>query len=377
MKIVDKDGNPPRQEFEEITDADGNKSQKEKPQPFPINGLLHSLWQGIEVTLGETILTEAASLFPYRAYIKSVLHRTPNETAVKELFPELYSFDSPGSFDDVSIGSPNEGAFWRQEVSDQGKSFVCIGPLLTDVTEVDKYIFNGVPLTVRLIPSRPEFCIMSSEPEKRWRLHIEQVSLKVKMVNVTPAIISAHSNALNVGDGLFYYKKSMIVPHPVGADQQSFVIENAFLGRLPEILVITMVSDRAYNGDYELSPWNFATYDLQSIGVYIDGMSVPYEPYELDIGEKHIQGPLVALHRSFKTRLVTFDSFTGGYCLLVFDLRSGKPDSKDFSLSKSGTLSIHGKFKTKLPVPIQVLCYGEFQSCFTITKSRVVHNQRF
>ncbi len=196
VTVLDDGGNP-------VKDDDGNDVKRDTQPPFPVTGLAHCMWQGVEVKLSETVVSEAASLYPFRTYFRTVLHRTQNESKTKQLYPELYAFDQPGdSFETLEENSPNTGAFWRIECSKNGKSFICSGPLLEDCCELDKYIYSGVKCQIKLIPQRPEFCLMSDSPDKKWRLHIEKVTLKARMIHVTSTITTAHKQALGISFSL-------------------------------------------------------------------------------------------------------------------------------------------------------------------------------
>ncbi|GFW30775.1 uncharacterized protein F54H12.2 [Trichonephila clavipes] len=58
----------------------------------------------------------------------------------------------------------------------------------------------------------------------------------------------------------------------------SFIQDNVFSGQMPKRIVIACVDNDAFNGNYKKSPFEFKHYDVNFIGVYVDGQPVPHQP---------------------------------------------------------------------------------------------------
>ena len=65
---------------------------------------------------------------------------------------------------------------------DNGKQFELYGPLNIDVFNIDRYLINGVLLSLKLYPHRGPFSLMSESPEKGYRIIIDQAILQVKLL---------------------------------------------------------------------------------------------------------------------------------------------------------------------------------------------------
>ena len=56
--------------------------------------------------------------------------------------------------------------------------------------------------------------------------------------------------------------------------------DNLFNGNIPKRIVIAMVDNDAYSGNYKKNPFNFKTNDLSFLGVYVDGEPLPGKPIQ-------------------------------------------------------------------------------------------------
>ena len=64
-------------------------------------------------------------------------------------------------------------------------------------------------------------------------------------------------------------------------------------------------------------------------------------------------------------------SHDNGYSLFVFNVNSSH-DEDDLALQNSGNVRLEVQFAKKLPESVQVLVYGEFQSCIQVDNARTI-----
>ncbi len=179
----------------------------------------------------------------------------------------------------TSTATGCEWADWRRLKVDNGKSLELYGPLNIDVFNVDRYLINGVPIFVKLYPDRAPFSLMSETPDKAYRIIINQAVLMVRYMEVSPATINSHSTAMDKGDALYYYNKSVITPVSLKSDSMTFHEANCFNGKAPHKIIVYLVSDEAFSGTYSTNAFYFRHYDIESLQVMVDEVSVPHEGY--------------------------------------------------------------------------------------------------
>lgn len=63
---------------------------------------------------------------------------------------------------------------------------------------------------------------------------------------------------------------------------QGKTLDNVFLGQLPKRVIVGLVSNKAFNGDFKANPFNFQDYMLNFFSLYIDGEQIPSRPLQPD-----------------------------------------------------------------------------------------------
>ncbi|GFY04307.1 uncharacterized protein F54H12.2 [Trichonephila clavipes] len=68
-----------------------------------------------------------------------------------------------------------------------------IGRLHVDLFNQDRLLLNLVDLKIKLIRSKPEFCLMGNEG---YKIVFDHVSIFVRKVHINPGVLIAHAKAL-------------------------------------------------------------------------------------------------------------------------------------------------------------------------------------
>ena len=105
----------------------------------------------VRVSLNEKLVSPPTSLYPYRAYIETLLSYGP---AVKEsqLTGVIWYKDTPGHQDKWT--TDNKGFTSRKALTAQRKSVQMMGKLHLDLCCQEKYLLNRVDLKIKLRRSR-------------------------------------------------------------------------------------------------------------------------------------------------------------------------------------------------------------------------------
>ena len=360
-KVLKHNGdNPP-------DDLDGNLA--------PVNYWLHSLFSQVDVLLNGTLVTPSENTYPYRAYIESTLNYG-REAKTTHLTSALYYQDTPGHLESMNPNT-NNGFKQRKNLASQGRSVDMIGRLHCDIFHQERYLLNGVDVKIRLIPSKNSFNIMSAADN--FKSVINHASLFVRKVRLNPAVTLSHAKALERGTAKYPLKRVVVKTFSIPIGNVGAVQDNLFLSQTPNRLVIGLVDSEAFNGVNARNPFNFKTFGLSFLSLYLDGKQVPSKPLQPNFED----GEYV---RSFYNLMVSSglanqdagsnisrQDFANGFALYSMDLTPSLIDDNQlFELVKSGALRLELKFAAGLTRSVTVVVWAEMDSVLEIDRSRQV-----
>jgi len=213
---------------------------------------------------------------------------------------------------------------------------------------------------------------MSNNPDKEYTLKIEEAVLKVCTVDVGNTIVGAHDHSLSKGGmGQYFFTQSTMNNYTISKGQRNFT-QTIFQGNVPQRITVALVSSDRYNGSYELNPFLFHHYFLTNMSVLINDVITPHLPLEMNFRRGQYASALFNILASTQNVLINNKAFEKGYGLFVFDVNPPEDSAKELSLQDTGTVRLQMQFEEELPESVQVLVYGEFQSCFQIDHARAV-----
>lgn len=107
-----------------------------------------------------------------------------------------------------------------------------------------------------------------------FRIDIVEMVLNICKVHINPAVFYAHNQILQKTQAKYSYTGSEVRMNAIPQGQVSFTFDNVCQGRKPNRLIVGFVHTSVVAGNYALSPFNFAGYNLRQINVYVDGQPV-------------------------------------------------------------------------------------------------------
>ena len=114
---------------------------------------------------------------------------------------------------------------------------------------------------------------------------------------------------------------------------------------------------------------------MNSLSLLVDDVSIPHHPMEMNFSKGQFASPLHNLLSTHPNIIIDSKSFGKGYTLFVFDLNTSQNEG-ELSLVKNRTIQLEGQFGRELLESIQVIIYGEYQSCVTIDATRAVYQTK-
>ncbi|GBP28286.1 Uncharacterized protein F54H12.2 [Eumeta japonica] len=155
----------------------------------PVNNWLHSLFSQLDVYLNQKLISPPNNTYAYRAYIETLLNYGP---AAKEshLTCSLWYEDSAGKMNKTD--STNTGYYKRAEYIKTSKEVEMVGHLHGDLFGQEKFLINGVQMSVKLVRSRESFNLMSSDKDAKFKVRITDATLLIRRARINPSILLAH-----------------------------------------------------------------------------------------------------------------------------------------------------------------------------------------
>ncbi|GFW25039.1 uncharacterized protein F54H12.2 [Trichonephila clavipes] len=208
----------------------------------------------------------SSNTYPYRSYIETLLNHG-YDSKTSQLTAELFYKDS------------DDGLKKRTKFFKESATVDMIGCIHSDLFHQDRLLLNLVDLKIKLIRSKPEFCLQGSEG---FKVVLDHVSLFIRKVRVNPGVILGHAKALKKKSAKYPINRVLCKVYSIPKGSMSFIQDNIFSGQIPKKLFVGCVDNEAFHGAFSKSPYEFKHFNLNFIGVYVDGQPVPHNPLELD-----------------------------------------------------------------------------------------------
>ena len=174
-----------------ITKADGS-NLADDDQVGPVNLFLQSLFNQVDVSLNDRLISPSTPTYPYRAMIETLLSYG-SDAKNSQLTSSLFYKDTAGRFDNsnpmAADGEVNEGLKKRHKFTKNSKVVDMIGPIHSDIFFQDRHMLNGVDVKLKLIRSNDGFSLMATGPNPTYKVVIQIASVFVRKVKVSSGVM--------------------------------------------------------------------------------------------------------------------------------------------------------------------------------------------
>ncbi|XP_015608278.1 uncharacterized protein F54H12.2-like [Cephus cinctus] len=221
----------------------------------PVNNLLHSLFNQVDVFLNQKLVSPPNNAYAYRAYIETLLNYGPAAKR-SHLSSMLRYDDTPGHMDHTAgknTNLANSLAFVGRD-----RAIDLIGHLHCDVFNQETFLLNGVELRLQLVRTRDGFSLM--DPKSECSLHITEATLLVRCAKMSPGILLAHSRMLSKTTAKYPLTGVEVKALTLHAGLHGSTMDNVIFSQLPKRIIIVFVDNKAFNGNYQLNPFKFKNY---------------------------------------------------------------------------------------------------------------------
>lgn len=351
---------------------DGDVAANAQADVAPVNNWLHSIFEHVDVCLNQKCITSPSNNYGYRAYLETLLNYG-SDAKSSHLSTHLWHKDTANNMGPVTA---NTGYSKRKTLTAGEKTIEMYGNLHCDIFNQDKFMINGVDMTIKFIKSKKEFHLMGVTTA---HLELIEANLFVRKVKINPSILIAHNRALGVTTAKYPITRVEIKTFTIAADIQSKSIDHLFLGQLPKRCIIGMVDGTAFNGSLATNPFNFKHFNYNYLSLYLDSTQIPSRPLTPDFAnnkftrEYHTLFSGSGVHFADTGNTISLEEYPNGYCLTAFDLT---PDlscnEPHWNIIKSGTLRAEIRFAEPLANTITLIVFAEFDNIIEVDKNRNV-----
>ncbi|KAL2104347.1 hypothetical protein ACEWY4_001215 [Coilia grayii] len=336
-----------------------------------------TVFSQLDITLGDRLISQSSSTYPYRCIIDCLLNYDTD--TLETLFSAgLFYKDTSGFMDSADPAADVNHGLTRRAAYTEGSGIAeLLAPIHSDIFFQEKLMLNGLDIKLRLSRAKDEFCLMRNDAVN-YKVHIVSASLFVKKVSVSPAVRLGHAHALQNSTAKYPIDRVCVKNYSIAAASRVTNIENLFLGQLPKAIVIGFVDNDAFTGAYDKNPFAFKHFDVEFLALYVDGEqhpSKPFQPqYNNSMAVREFYQLALSTGRHLKNKPLVIDrlDYMAGYTLYAFNLSPDEEQGQNLSLIKSGNIRLETRFRRALPHTINLIVYAIFDSIIEVSNRRQV-----
>lgn len=355
----------------------------------PVNNVLHSLFQNVEVLFNETLVSGHGDNYALKSYLANLLTygREAKETQLTTVGWEKdtaagidasspYAADGQGVAADTA--GPNAGLLKRAQLFAESRDVQLIGKLNVPLANQPLFLLNNVNVLLRLHRTKSKFALMTSTNHAH-RLKIKSAVLFVRKVKLAPAEQLRIETQLISRPALYPLTATELKLYSYPAGVSSIENNTLFSSYLPEKIVLGFVRTAAIQGDYHQNPYNFLHLNLTHLVLLIDGKMHPATPYTPDYSDEESTRCVreylslftgTGQHGLDSGNDVSLSDYKSGYTLYCFDLTTDLAEGTHWNSIRTGNVRLECRFGAPFPNPITMFCYSEFNKILELNRER-------
>ena len=370
-------------ESDDIVYIDDLASFDEKGDVAPVNCMLGTIFQKVDFSLQQTSLNNDIPSYThgYKYLLDTLLSGVDDDPSIlftKDTSAAINSCSIWKAFEanpDNEVEGNNIGLKERAKYVNRGQHFELQGALGIDFMKQNRLLIPDVNISVKLWQSSPEFSLLTSQKDKKFKLKIIEAKLKLRHVKLDPFVAEVIEEGMLSMPIQYPFISSKISTHSIAKGSQSCIINDVFSNHCPDQLYICMVTSTTSSGSFFENPFYLQHFNVSEIGFYLNNTSIPSRPLQLNFGESPYQSLYLEAWKRLlahnKDIRISFEDFHRGYSIFSFDL-SNKENSSIFTNPRKGTTKLEFRFSKALEQSVSVIIYGKFNTLLTIDKARHV-----
>ena len=353
-----------------------------------INNFLNSLWQQIDIAIGDTQTTVSLQTYSWKSYFENSLGYSDDSKKAflsaggwftNELYDTPHSVNSLRS-EYIKHKTPEGVEKDKDKEWNTGKYFELFGKLNFDLAFQPRALIGGCKIRIRLIPNQSEFFFICSDSNLIPKIEFNEIALNITRAKVNQEIVLAHHKALQVSPARYPITRTDVRTTTINSGTLNATLENVMNGQLPRRCFICFVSNEAYNGSYKKNPFYFNHYDINFLACYLNGDQFPRKAFQPDFENGLYLREYIEFFRAMNEMhtdthiTINRNDYLKGRTIFGFnfspDLSNGSGIDGYISQGKLGTMRLEIHFKKALTETINVLIFSEFDNIILIPEDR-------
>lgn len=338
---------------------------------------LHSIFSKVELFLAETSVIKSPHNYPYKVFFDLATTACKDAVATQLQSILCYPDDRPDSAAHCTSWGKRQAPLLRSQKCE------LVGRLRTDFNNIEPhlYLLDNISIRLRLTMHSPDFYLWTKSDAAGGpdvELCIQDAELHLKYFNISTDLSLGIERMLAQQNARYYFKSTQIKTFIHPALTEIISIPVCQTGRLPSLIILSIVRSADYAGNIKTNPFYFPAEGVSELSFFCNGVERRFQCNMSDA-----QG-CTSVFRSLYDQTGHYSEEASGNMYTIQSLKSGHfacavdftPDQSGAgpsqNLDSSGSIRIQGKLKAALDHSLLILVYAEFPSCVEISAAREV-----
>ena len=209
--------------------------------------------------------------------------------------------------------------------------------------------------------------------DSKYRIEIDNLKLKIFKITPSDKINTYFKQNITKNPIKLNIDRSIIKTFSIPSGSTNLSQYKVFEGqKLPEQLIVGLISQSAFNGTNTKNPFNFKHYHLSEANLVVNGAPEPLYKYKLDIKEKDT----ASFYSEFLENIgvstdnreigIHHDSYYDGNFLIAFDRSPDKSNRFRQFLTEGGVMDLNLILSEPTKEVLIVLIYATYSDILTI-----------
>ena len=347
----------------------------------PINNIAHSLFSKISVTANNKEISSTSNY----GYISNLNIRCNNDKESLNTFCRLEGWltDDPSAME--STDSTAADVLKKRKAFFYGgrKGEFLMKPWIP-LFQMDSVMLSYIEIDLIFTRhEKPAFYLMAADQCTAYPFNIQitDAVLYVHKLDAIPEYTRGIYEIMQEDDhpAACTYVDQQIIPFNMGSGIRNFRQNNLFQGSMPSRVLIMFVSAAAFDGAYNLNPFNFQHFDITSLTLFKNDTPYPVPPLKCNFARKQYTRAYYTTMASLQAPnpaapSITFDKFASGSTIFSFDMspdQCGGSDPNSIT-NRPAVMRLEVEFAAPLTIETMCLIYHETEMIMSVDKGRTV-----
>ena len=209
----------------------------------PVNNFLHSLFEQVQVNLGDAAIENTNKTYAYRAYFENLLcyGKESKQTLLHGdcWFKDEVDFNSTAlearaanETTGVTQETVNPGFLKRHQLFANNNIVPLAGKIHCDIVNCPRYLISNLSFRLELVRAKKSF-YLKGEKADDFEVIIKQARLKVRRMTISPQVMIAHAMALEKTTAKYPIKRVICKPFILPYRSSKFTLSEVHRGIMP------------------------------------------------------------------------------------------------------------------------------------------------